>query len=56
MTSFALHEATKRWSEEVEREMVKLIEQGVPPYQAAEKANKIVSDRRARATLKKDRP
>ncbi len=36
-----------KWKSEVEEETIKLIEKGVPPYEANERAVLIVSNKRA---------
>jgi len=46
-------EVISKWKSEVEEEMIKLIESGMPPYQANEKAVQIVSYRRRRGRADK---
>jgi len=41
-------EVIRKWESEVEEETIKLIEDGMPPWQATEKAVQIVSYRRRR--------
>lgn len=47
MTSFAVQRAVREWESEVAAEMVRLIESGVPPFDATGQAREIVSRRRA---------
>lgn len=47
MTAF--ESASRDWAREVDAESARLIERGVPPYDAIEQARRIVSRRRARA-------
>lgn len=47
MPNYTLEKAKADWQQEVEAEMVRLIEAGTPPFDAATKARQIVSDRRA---------
>ena len=49
----ALEAAIKKWNAEVEDEAVKLIERGVPPFDATAVANRRISDRRRGAHDKK---
>ena len=44
-----VQEATHKWNREVNEEIVRLIEQGVPPFDAADKARDNVSRRRRTA-------
>lgn len=46
--SYALEKAREAWTHEVEAEMVRLIEAGVPPYDAADEARNNVAARRMR--------
>lgn len=50
MYSWKLHEAIRKYTREVESETIKLIERGVPPYDAAEQAKRIVAVRRSGET------
>lgn len=43
----------KKWDEEINTEMRKFINNGVPPYEAAEKARLIVSTRRSNNNMMK---
>lgn len=47
--NYAVREALAQWDREVDAEMVKLIERGVPPFDAASRARDIVSARRSEA-------
>ncbi len=44
--NFDLQQAIRDWNREVEREATELIEAGVPPFEAMEKAKQIISARR----------
>lgn len=46
----AVRRAMDAWGFEVDAEMVRLIEAGVPPYDAADQAREIVSKRRRNTT------
>lgn len=46
----AVRRAMDSWSNEIDVEMVRLIESGVPPYDAAAEAREIVSKRRRNST------
>lgn len=46
MISWTLKNAIGDWDAEVQTETVRLIEEGTPPYDAADEAMKIVSARR----------
>uniref|UniRef100_A0A6M3LLN5 Uncharacterized protein n=1 Tax=viral metagenome TaxID=1070528 RepID=A0A6M3LLN5_9ZZZZ len=48
-------EVIQKWKNEVEDEAIKLIERGMPPWQATEKAVQIVSYRRRRERADKSR-
>jgi hypothetical protein len=41
-----LQRAMRQWDEDVEEEAVRLVKQGVPPYEAVGQARQIVSRRR----------
>lgn len=49
MISTDLKDAIRKWDFEVEQEAIELIEAGVPPYDAIEKARQIISARRREA-------
>lgn len=46
--SYRVDAAVAAWNDEVDTEMVRLIEQGVPPFDAAGMAREIVTSRRQR--------
>lgn len=50
----SLDQTIRKWKSEVEREMQRLIERGVPPWDAAEQAREIVSRRRVMGKVKRD--
>ena len=52
---FRLRHAISAWDAEVTEESIRLIETGVPPYDAMERARNIVSRRRARQASQKER-
>jgi hypothetical protein len=61
MLGIDFQSAKRQWDLEVEREAVELIECGVPPYDAMERARNIVSARRRQKRLteaakEKERP
>ena len=45
----ALQQAIREWDAEVDREAIRLIKAGVPPFDAVERARKIVERRRQQA-------
>lgn len=45
----SIQSAMSSWSAEVEREAERLIERGVPPWEAVDQARQIVAQRRHRA-------
>ncbi len=45
----ALQQAIREWDAEVDRETIRLIKAGVPPYDAVVRARKIVEHRREQA-------
>lgn len=47
--NFTVQQAIRKWDAEVDRETVRLIEAGVPPFDAVEQARKIVERRREAA-------
>lgn len=47
-------EATREWEQEVDRETVKLIREGIAPYDAVERARRIVERRRAARAQKEE--
>jgi hypothetical protein len=49
MRNFDLEQAIREWDSEVSRETARLIRRGTPPYDAIEKAKKIVTERRREA-------
>ncbi len=51
----AVEKAVREWKDEVDAEMVRLIEEGCPPYDAASKAREIVQRRRYQAKWKAKR-
>jgi hypothetical protein len=44
--NYELKDAIKKWDADVEAEAVKLIQNGVPPYDAMERARNTISRRR----------
>lgn len=48
MIDYATKDAIRAWDSEVNAEMRRLIESGTPPFAAITKAQRIVSERRAR--------
>ena len=46
--------AIDSWNQEVDTEMVRLIERGVPPHDATKRAQKHVSDKRSRRAAEID--
>jgi hypothetical protein len=49
-----LDDAIQRWYNEVAAEAIRLIEAGVPPYDAMERARRMVSDNRRSKTFEKE--
>jgi hypothetical protein len=49
-----LEQALRKWDNEVSRETTRQIERGVPPFEAAEQAVKVISTRRAAAARERE--